>query len=154
MTDVWTSAVTLVAVAIAAFTGWNWLDPVFGLLLAVHIIATGVKLVHQSALGLMDTALPPEDLGKIKSILAKLETEGLQYHALRSRRAGARCFMSLHLLVPGAWSVTHAHDRAEELEHELRAAVAQLNVLTHIEPIEDPVSMEDAVLDRASARQA
>ncbi len=148
MTDVWTSAVTLIAVGFAWFTGWQWVDPVFGLLLAIHIVVTGIRLVHQSALGLMDTAIPSDDLAKIKAILAEVESEGLQYHALRTRRAGARCFMSLHLLVPGQWSVARGHDRAEALEGELRAAVAQLHVLTHLEPIEDPVSMADAELDR------
>jgi len=148
MTDVWTSGATLVAVALAAFSGWKWMDPVFGLLLAMHIIVTGIRLVHQSALGLMDTALPENDLAAIRKVLSMLSAEGLQYHALRTRRAGTRCFMSLHLLVPGSWSVTKAHDRAEALELELREAVAQLNVLTHIEPLGDPVSMKDATLDR------
>ena len=148
MTDVWTSAVTIVAVAVAALTGWPWLDPIFGLLLTAHIVATGIRLVHQSALGLMDTAIPSAELDAIKSILLGLETEGLQYHALRTRRAGVRCFMSLHLLVPGAWSVKQAHDRAEALEVALRAAVPHLNVITHIEPIEDPLSLIDARLDR------
>jgi cation diffusion facilitator family transporter len=152
MTDVWTSVATLAAVAAVVLTGWQWLDPAFGLLLAGHIVGTGVKLVHQSALGLMDTALPEEDLSTIKSILARLDGEGLQYHALRTRRAGARCFMSLHLLVPGTWSVTQAHDRAEDLELELRAAVPRLNVITHIEPLGDPLSMKDARLDREPVR--
>lgn len=151
MTDVWTSVVTLAAVAVAVLTGWPWLDPVFGLLLAGHIVATGIKLVHQSALGLMDTAVPAADLATIKHVLSGLEPEGLQYHALRTRQAGARCFMSLHLLVPGAWSVKQAHDRAEALELALRAAVSQLNVITHIEPIEDPLSLIDARLDREPA---
>jgi cation diffusion facilitator family transporter len=152
MTDVWTSAVTLLAVGAVVLTGWQWLDPVFGLLLAGHIVATGVRLVHQSALGLMDTALPENDLSAVKAILAKLDAEGLQYHALRTRCAGARAFMSVHLLVPGSWSVTQAHNRAEALELELREAVAQLNVITHIEPIGDPVSMKDARLDREPPR--
>ena len=148
MTDVWTSVVTLAAVAVVAVTDWSWLDPVFGLLLAGHIVATGIKLVHKSALGLMDTAIPAADLAAIRKILSDLEKEGLQYHALRTRQAGARCFMSLHFLVPGAWSVKQAHDRAEALELALRDAVAQLNVITHIEPLEDPLSLRDARLDR------
>ena len=148
MTDVWTSVVTLIAVGVAALTGWPWLDPVFGLLLAAHIVATGIKLVHQSALGLMDTAIPVEDLAALREILSGLAAEGLQYHALRTRRAGVRSFMSLHLLVPGAWSVKQAHDRAEALEVALRASVSHLNVLTHVEPIEDPLSLIDARLDR------
>ncbi len=152
MTDVWTSVATLLAVAVTAMTGWQWLDPVFGLLLTGHIVATGVKLVHQSALGLMDTALPESELTGIKAVLSKLEAEGLQYHALRTRQAGTRCFMSLHLLVPGSWTVTRAHDRAEALELELRGLLPHLNVTTHIEPIEDPASMDDARLDREPIR--
>jgi cation diffusion facilitator family transporter len=154
MTDVWTTAVTMAAVAVTALSGKQWIDPVFGLLLAGHIVATGIRLVHQSALGLMDTALPDKELNAIRNVLSSLAAEGLQYHALRTRQAGTRCFMSLHLLVPGSWSVTRAHDRAEALELTLRAAVPQLNVLTHIEPLDDPLSMKDARLDRDPAEPA
>jgi cation diffusion facilitator family transporter len=154
MTDVWTTAATMAAVAGTVVSGKQWVDPVIGLLLAGHIVATGVRLVHQSALGLMDTALPDKELNAIREILSGLGDEGLQYHALRTRRAGTRCFMSLHLLVPGSWSVTQAHDRAEALELTLREAVPQLNVLTHIEPLGDPVSMKDAKLDRDPAQPA
>ena len=152
MTDVWTSVATLAAVLVTHFTGWTRLDPVFGLLLAFHIVMTGVRLVHQSALGLMDTAVPAADLALIKEHLDSLSAEGLQYHALRTRQAGTRCFMSFHLLVPGAWSVQQAHDRAEALEHAMRSAVPRLNIVTHIEPIEDPLSHEDVRLDRDTGR--
>jgi cation diffusion facilitator family transporter len=150
-TDVWTSATTLAAVIATVFTGWLWLDPVFGLLLVVHIVATGVRLIYRSALGLMDTAIPPHDLGAIRQHLDSLAAEGLQYHALRTRQAGTRCFMSFHLLVPGAWSVQQAHDRAETLEDALRSTMPRLNIVTHIEPIEDPVSHEDTRLDRETS---
>lgn len=146
MTDVWTSVVTIAAVAVAALSGWTWVDPVFGLLLAFHIVATGVKLVHQSALGLMDTALSAADLAAIKTVLAGVDAEGLQFHALRTRRGGVRCFMSVHLLVPGEWSVTRAHDRAEQLESALRAAVPNLYAITHLEPLGDPASLRDEQL--------
>lgn len=147
MTDVWTSAGALTALVLIYLTGWSWLDPVIGLILALHIVLTGVKLVHQSMLGLIDTCLPPEELAKIRDILDRQAEEGLTWHALRTREAGARRFMSVHVLVPGDWTVTRGHDLAEALEAELRAAVPRLHVLTHLEPIEDPASFRDATLD-------
>lgn len=151
MTDVWTSAVVIVAVALISLTGWLWLDPVLGLLLACHIVATGIRLVHQSMLGLMDTGLPPDELAAVRTVLERFHEQGVQYHALRTRVAGARRFMSVHLLFPGEWSVARAHALSEEIEAALRAAVPRLTILTHLEPIEDPASWHDVGLDRPPA---
>lgn len=147
MTDVWTSVGAVVGLILVKLTGWPWLDPALGLLLAFHIVFTGIKLVHQSMLGLMDTGLPAEELAKIKTLLAGYEAQGLQWHALRTREAGTRRFMSVHLLVPGGWTVQRGHDLADEVEGALRVAVPRLHVLTHLEPIEDPASFRDAVLE-------
>jgi len=148
LTDVWTSAAVIPAVALVAITRWLWLDPLIGLLIALHIVATGVGLVRESMLGLMDTGLPAAQLEIIRITLAKYAEEGVQYHALLTRRAAARQFMSVHLLMPGDWTVARGHDAAERIEGELRKAVPGLIVLTHLEPDNDPVSWQDVELDR------
>jgi cation diffusion facilitator family transporter len=144
MTDVWTSVGVLGAVAGVAWTGWQWLDPLAALVVSVHILWTGWGLLHRSALGLLDTSLPAESLAKIRGVLAEYEARGIQFHALRTRTAGHRSFVSLHVLVPGAWSVQRGHDLAEELEARIRAQVRGAVVFTHLEPLEDPVSFLDA----------
>lgn len=148
MTDVWTSVGVMAAVGMVSLTGWNWLDPLMGLAVAVHIVVTGIRLMRQSMLGLMDTSLPSEEMDAIREVLSKYAADGLQYHALRTRGAGVWRFMSVHLLVPGEWTVAHGHDLAEQIEREIRARVPRLTVLTHLEPIEDPVSWEDVGLER------
>ena len=154
LTDVWTSVAVIPAVALVAFTGWLWLDPLVGLLVALHIVATGVSLVRESMLGLMDTGLPAPQLEIIRATLAKFASEGVQYHALLTRRAAARQFMSVHLLMPGKWSITRGHDLAERIEGDLRKSVPGLIVLTHIEPDDDPVSWEDVELERKDSGQS
>ena len=148
MTDVWTSAGVLVGVGAVAVTGWLWLDPVVALAVAANIVWTGVRIVHASILGLMDTALPPPELEKITAILDRRVTPEVKYHALRTRQAGPRRFVSVHILVPGAWSVMRGHDLLEEIEAELRAALPMTSVLTHLEPLEDPAAHNDLDLDR------
>lgn len=152
LTDVWTSVAVIAAVALVPVTGWLWLDPALGLLLAGHIVVTGIRLVHRCMLGLMDTGFPPEEIESVRAVLDALEAEGLHYHALRTRQAGARRFMSVHLLFPGEWTVARAHARAEEIEDALRAAIPRLTVLTHLEPIEDPASWDDQGLDRPAGK--
>ncbi len=151
MTDVWTSGVAILAVALVSLTGWSWLDPALGLLLAAHIVTTGIKLVHHSMLGLMDTGLPPGELAAVRAVLDSFAPRGVQHHALRTRVAGARRFMSVHLLFPGEWSVARAHALSEEIEAALRQAVPRLTILTHLEPIEDPTSWSDVGLDRSAS---
>lgn len=151
MTDVWTSVAVIGGVGLASVTGWTWLDPLLGLAVAVHIAFIGVRLVRESLHGLMDTALPATELALIRTVLEGHLVNGVQYHALRTRMAGAWRFMSVHLLVPGDWTVARGHDVAEKLEEELRAKVPRLTVTTHLEPVEDPVSWDDVGLERAAA---
>jgi cation diffusion facilitator family transporter len=148
MTDVWTSAGVVVGVGATVLTGWLWLDPLIALLVAANIVWTGWKLIHQSTSGLMDGALPPQDHARVMDILARYRAEGIDYHALRTRESGARRFVELHVLVPGAWTVRRGHDLAERLESDIRGALSHTTVITHVEPLEDPVSREDIALDR------
>jgi cation diffusion facilitator family transporter len=151
LTDVWTSVGVVAAIALVSLTGWQWLDPVVALAVAANIIGTGVKIVRRSAAGLMDTALEPDDMAKVQAVLAHHEANGVQFHALRTRQAGVRKFVSLHVLVPGAWTIQRGHDLTENIEADLRNALRDTSVTTHLEPIEDPASWEDIGLDRRNA---
>ena len=153
LTDVWTSAGVLVGVGAAALTGWDRLDPLVALAVAANIVWTGFTIVRRSALGLMDTALPAEQLSQARAVLAAYGRDGVQFHALRTRQAGARSFVSMHVLVPGRWTVQHGHDLLERIESDLRSALPNVTVFTHLEPLEDPVSLEDQELERPALRR-
>ena len=148
MTDVWTSVGVIIGVALVWLSGWLWLDPVIALLVAANIVWTGWQLLHRSASGLMDAAIPQEHIDAIEVVLAKYRAQGLDFHALRTREAGRQAFISMHVLVPGVWSVQRGHDLVELIEAEIRAAVPFSHITTHLEPIEDPVSLIDATLER------
>jgi cation diffusion facilitator family transporter len=149
MTDVWTSIGVLVGVGMVAITGWEPLDPIVALMVAAWIAFNAYRILRRSALGLIDTAIPAQDLAAVHAAIDPHLVEGVTYHALRTRQAGARCFVSLHLQVPGAWSIQQGHDLAEAVERDIRAAVPSATVFTHIEPREDPASFKDQGLDRA-----
>ena len=149
MTDVWTSAGVVGGVAVAGFTGWSILDPLVAILVAFNIIWTGIRLVSRSVSGLMDAALPTHEQGLIEDVLDKYRKQGVNFHALRTRQAAARRFVSVHMLVPGDWTVHDAHHVAEDFESDIREALGSVvTVFTHIEPVEDELSMEDMSLDR------
>jgi cation diffusion facilitator family transporter len=151
MTDVYTSAGVIVAVGLVAVTGWLWLDPVIALVVATNILWTGWQLMRRSTLGLMDAALPAATLLRVDEVLGRYKAEGIGFHALRTRQAGSRAFVTLHVLVPGSWTVQQGHDLCERLEHELLAVLPNGHVTTHLEPAEDPVSLLDEGLDRPTA---
>jgi cation diffusion facilitator family transporter len=148
MTDVWTSVGVIGAVGLVWLTGWLWLDPVIALLVAANIVWTGWQLMQRSAAGLMDSSLPAEKLAQIETLLASYRQQGLAFHALRTRQAASRNFVTLHVLVPGQWTVQQGHDWCERIEAEFLAALPNTHVTTHLEPIEDPVSLIDRALDR------
>ena len=148
MTDVLTSLGVVVGVGLIGLTQWWWLDPLVGLFLAAHIIIIGLKLMKESMRGLMDFRLPKKEIEMIHAILDKYAVEGIRYHALRTRRAAALKFLAVHLLMPGKWTVSQGHNVAERIEEDLRHAIPNLIVFTHMEPLEDPVSWEDVKLER------
>jgi cation diffusion facilitator family transporter len=148
MTDVWTSAGVIVGVAIAAATGWLWLDPLLALLVAANIVRIGFDLLSRSAQGLLDTGLPEPTRQSIINILRGYEEQGVHFHALRTRQAGTRRFISVHILVPGDWTVQRGHDLLEQIELRVREAIPNSSVFTHLEPLEDPISWEDLRLER------
>ncbi len=148
MTDVWTSVGVIAGVAAVALTGWLWLDPILALIVATHILYTAWHLIRDAAAGLMDAALPEEFLGNLESTLLPHRQQGIGFHAIRTRQAGTRAFISLHVLVPGEWTVQRAHELAEQVEEDIRRAIPGAHVTTHLEPLEDPLSHQDIDLDR------
>jgi cation diffusion facilitator family transporter len=148
MTDVWTSVGVIAGVGAVALTRWNILDPLIALAVAANVVWTGFHLVRRSVLGLMDTALPTEELDQVNAILEKYKTHGVAFHALRSRQAGARRFVSMHVLVPGDWTVQRGHQLLEQIERDIRAVLPAITVFTHLESLSDPTSYDDTKLDR------
>jgi len=148
MTDVLTSIGVVVALFGVLVTGWQWLDPVVAIAVALNILWTGYRLLRRSALGLLDRAVPASQRAAIGAVLAQYEGQGVKFHALRTRQAAGRSFVSVHVLVPGAWTVQRGHELLEEIERDIRLALPGAVVFTHLEPVEDPASFLDGELDR------
>jgi len=148
MTDVWTSAGVIAAILAVALTGWQKLDPIIALVVAANIVWSGYQLIKRSTSGLMDSTLPPEELALLKRILEKYMRQGVQHHALRTRQAASRRFISLHVLVPGSWTVDAGHELLEHLEADIRSTLPDVTITTHLEPQDSPASHQDMELDR------
>ena len=149
MTDVWTSVGVLAGVGAVALTGWERLDPIVAFLVAANIIWSGVRIVRMSALGLMDTALSTDEQNLVRKALKPYMQNGVQYHALRTRQSGSRKFVSLHVIVPGRWTVQRGHRLLENIEADIRNVLQSATVFTHLESLNDPASWDDTDLDRA-----
>jgi cation diffusion facilitator family transporter len=148
LTDVWTSAGVIGGVGLVGLTGWHWLDPVIALLVAAHIVVIAVRLIRETIDGLMDTALPQDEIDRIDGILDDYRAQGVTFHALRTREAGSQRFVSFHVQVPGSWSVQAGHELLEQIESDIRRDLSPVSVFTHLEPAEDPVSWADDTLNR------
>jgi cation diffusion facilitator family transporter len=151
LTDVWTTGGVIVGVGAVGLTDWQILDPIVAVLVAANIVLIGVRIVRKSILGLMDTALPRHEQDTLRSILAKFTNSGeIQYHALRTRQSGARRFISMHVVVPGEWTVHQGHTLLERIEGDIRESLPNVTVLTHLESLDDPSSWDDVFLDRST----
>jgi cation diffusion facilitator family transporter len=148
LTDVWTSVGVIAGVAAVWLTGWDRLDPLVALTVAANIVWTGYQLLRRSAHGLLDRALPEDQLKTLNVVLDRYRAQGMDFHAVRTRQAGARSFVTLHVLVPADWSVARGHDMAHRVEDDIRATLPGATVMTHVEPLGYPESYQDMDLDR------
>jgi cation diffusion facilitator family transporter len=148
LTDVWTSAGVVFGVGAVALTGWYWLDPVIALMVAANIVGSGGRIVYKSVSGLMDAALPEDERAILQKVLEPYMQNGVACHAIRTRQSGRRRFISLHVLVPGGWTVHKGHGMLEEIEASVCKTLPNVTVFTHLEPLDDPASWNDTELDR------
>jgi cation diffusion facilitator family transporter len=148
LTDVWTSGGVLIGVVFVKFTGWLMLDPIVALLVALNIVWTAARLLIETGHGFLDAAISKEDRDKVNAVLESYRDKGVTIHAVRTRVAGRRRFLEMHVLVPGIWTVQKGHDLCQEIEEAVGAALPHATVLTHLEPFEDPISWNDQELDR------
>lgn len=143
VTDLWTTAGVIVGVLLVALTGWDRLDPVIAFAVAANIIFVGVRLLRQSTAGLMDVALAGADVEVLKQVLQRYRGDDLVIHGLQTRQAGRQSFVTMHVLVPGARSVTEGHELCEAIESDIARALPGVVVMTHLEPLEDPRAWND-----------
>ena len=148
MADVWTSVGVLIGLLLVYLTGLTFFDSVLAIVMGAHITWIGLGLIRRSFDGLMDHALPADDETRIQAVLDRYASDCVAFHALRTRQAGRRSFISVHVLVPGSWSVHEGHVFLELVERDLRSAVPSATVFTHLEPIEDAASFADVALER------
>lgn len=140
MTDVWTSVGVIAGMIAVAITGWVRLDPIVAIAVGLQIVFSGVKLVRASIMGLLDTVIPEKEREILANVLERFRGRGVDFRAVRTRQAGARRFVQMDVLVPGAWTVERAHALVDELETEIRAALDETQVISHIEPLETAAS--------------
>lgn len=149
MTDVYTSIGVLIGIVVVKLSGWLVLDGIVAIGVALNIVWTGYQLMRRSALGLLDSSIPEAERLKIADALDTYKDQNLEYHSLMTRQAGQRKFVSLHVLLPGKMSIQEGHDLVEKIERNIRELFdAPVTVFTHLEPVEDPVSMQDIGIDR------
>ncbi len=140
LTDVWTTLAILFALGGIMLTGWEWLDPAIAAGAALQIVWTGFGLMARSGAGLLDAAMPAAETARIESVLDRYRAEGIQFHDLRTRASGMQRFMTVHVLVPGTYTVQAGHDLLERIEADIRAELDHITIVTHLEPVEDAAS--------------
>lgn len=143
LTDVWTTGGVLAGLFVVKLTGWIVLDPLVAMFVAVNIIFTGIGLIKRSVSGLMDEALPAEEISSLKRILDNYRSLGMGYHSLYTRKAASKRFVSLHLVMPGDWRIDKGHEFAKTIESEIARVFPETDVFIHIEPMGDPAAFDD-----------
>lgn len=144
LTDLITSVGVVAGLILVMVTGWNILDPLIAIAVAINIIWTGLALLRTSLAGLMDVTLPDAENAAIVEILHSYSEPGsISFHGLQTRQAGRERFINVDLQVPGGWTVKEGHDLATQVERSIQARLDNTDIVIHVEPIEDEASYED-----------
>ena len=146
MTDVWTTVGIIIGIFLVKITHWQILDPIMAIAVGISIIYTGSKLVIRSTDGLMDSKISEKDLIQIRQILNRHQADGIEYHALYTRQAASKRFISFHLLFPGDYTVYQAHEVTKLIETDIAIEFPHTDVFIHIEPLNDQDSFDDILL--------
>lgn len=147
LSDVWTTGAVLIALIAVSITGWLIVDPLIALVAALQIAWSGSSLVTRSLSGLLDSAIPGEEEGAITIVFQKYREQGIEFHDLRTRVAGAQRLVTVHVLVPGYFSVQEAHDLVERIENDIHQVIQHAMIITHLEPLEDVASFNHERID-------
>jgi cation diffusion facilitator family transporter len=135
-TDVATSAGVVAGLILAIATGYLVLDAILAALVALNILWAGWRVIRMSIGGLMDEAVPPATLDRIRALISQNADGAIEAHDIRSRRAGPATFIEFHLVVPGTMPVSQSHDICDRIERALKAEVANATITIHVEPEE------------------
>jgi cation diffusion facilitator family transporter len=149
MTDVLTSGGVLIGVGAVVITGWQVLDPVIAILVALNIVYTGVGIIRKSISGLMDSTLSKADLAIIQRVLDSQKDKDVKFHAIKTRQSGSLKIISMHVLVPGTWTVERGHLFVTHIEKALNDALEDSEIFTHLESLTDPASFDDVPFGKA-----
>jgi cation diffusion facilitator family transporter len=137
LTDVWTTVGIVAGLLVVMWRPeWSILDPLMAIAVAIQIVFTGIDLLRRSADALLDAALPPEELRTAEAAIRGALPPEADFHALRTRKAGSRRFLDLHLVVPGTMSVAESHALCDRVEAAIVAALANADATVHVEPRE------------------
>ncbi len=134
---VYTSLGVGISLAVIYFTGWDFLDPVAAIVVAAFILKEAFEIMVEAFKPLTDIALPAEEIELIKNTIEKYTESKMDYHMLRTRKAGSNRELDFHLEVPGNMTVKHSHDLCDNIEKELKSKLPNLEITIHVEPIEE-----------------
>jgi cation diffusion facilitator family transporter len=133
--DALTSAGVLGGLLVVELTGIVAFDSITALIVAAAIVVAGIRIIRRSSGALVDESLPEDEVDRIEAAIASVRTaEVAGYHKLRSRRAGARRYVDLHVQYRSGTSLERAHSLAHRIRDAIEAALPGTEVLIHVEP--------------------
>jgi len=139
LTDVYSSVGVAISLLLVSLTGWEVLDALIGIGIALYIMKESVELGRKSFTPLLDTGLTSDELRQIEEVLLSYKTQFIEYHDLRTRRSGAEEHIDFHLVLPSSMSIEEAHTLCDKIENDIKKVLINPNILIHVEPENEKV---------------
>jgi cation diffusion facilitator family transporter len=140
--DVYTSLGVAAGLTLMLFLGYfikssliHYLDPIIAIMVALLILRESYILFKKAYAPLLDEALSEEEVSQIKINIGRYCSETVNYHGLRTRKAGNYRYVDFHLNVPAGMTVKEAHDLCDSIEAEIKSKLDHTEVTIHTEGI-------------------
>jgi len=134
LTDVYSSLGVAASLILVSLTGWDILDALIGIGIAVYIMKESIELGKKSFTPLLDTGLSSNEIIQIEQVLLNFKSQYIEYHDLRTRRSGAEEHIDFHLVLPSSMSIEEAHLLCDKIEDEIKKVLINPQILIHVEP--------------------
>jgi len=137
-TDLFTNGAILLSLLIIQFSGFELIDPLLGIGIAIYMIYSAFPIMKEGLMMLLDISLQKEEIARITTMLSRLQKIN-GFHHLQTRRSGSDIFISVHLVFDDATSLLEAHKVSDQVESMLRMLFPndRVHPLIHTDPYDD-----------------
>jgi cation diffusion facilitator family transporter len=133
-TDLYTNLGIIISLILIKYWNLYILDPIISAIISLYIFYEALKLTFESGKELTDTDVSSELRNNLDNIMAQYNNNIVDYHNLRTRKAGDKMFIDMHVTMCNNPSLEEAHNIVDKIEYLIKQNYKNVDITIHVEP--------------------